>query len=56
MLASGDTYNNGDTGGESEHTLSVDELATHNHIQMAWVRGVTKSTNKLHFKYIEKEN
>ncbi|MDY4819835.1 MAG: hypothetical protein SO206_06340 [Bacilli bacterium] len=51
MLASGDTYNNGDTGGESEHTLSVDELATHNHIQMAWVRGNPGWPNKTYNYY-----
>lgn len=31
LLASGDTYTAGATGGEAEHTLSVDEIAAHDH-------------------------
>lgn len=31
LLASGDTYANGSTGGEPEHTLTVDELPAHGH-------------------------
>lgn len=31
LLASGDTYENGSTGGESEHVLTVDELPAHGH-------------------------
>lgn len=33
LLASGDTYNNGDTGGEATHTLTINEIPSHNHIQ-----------------------
>lgn len=31
LLACGDTYENGATGGEAEHTLTVDEMPSHNH-------------------------
>ena len=31
LLATGDTYEAGSTGGEAEHTLTVDELAYHAH-------------------------
>lgn len=31
LLAAGDTYSAGSTGGEATHTLTVDELATHSH-------------------------
>ena len=31
MLACGDTYAAGSTGGEAEHTLTVDEMPTHDH-------------------------
>lgn len=35
LLASGDTYTNGVTGGEATHTLTLDEMPTHNHRQFA---------------------
>lgn len=31
LLACGDTYSNGDTGGEAEHTLTVNEIPSHDH-------------------------
>ena len=31
LLAAGDTYTAGATGGEAEHTLTVDEMPSHNH-------------------------
>ena len=31
LLASGDTYTNGATGGEAEHTLTTDEMPSHTH-------------------------
>lgn len=31
LLACGDSYKSGQTGGEAEHTLTVDELPTHTH-------------------------
>lgn len=33
LLACGDTYANGATGGEAEHTLTVDEMPSHDHFQ-----------------------
>lgn len=31
LLACGDTYSNGSTGGEATHKLTVDEMPSHNH-------------------------
>ena len=31
LIGAGDTYSNGATGGEATHTLSVDEIPSHNH-------------------------
>ena len=31
LLACGDTYDNGDVGGEAEHTLTIDEMPKHTH-------------------------
>ena len=33
LLAAGDVYNAGDTGGEAEHTLITDEIPSHSHTQ-----------------------
>ncbi|MDD7755878.1 MAG: hypothetical protein PUJ51_15415 [Clostridiales bacterium] len=33
LLASGDTYHIGNTGGEATHTLTVNEIPSHNHRQ-----------------------
>ena len=33
LLASGDTYSNGATGGEAKHTLTKDEMPSHTHTQ-----------------------
>lgn len=33
LLSAGQTYNAGDTGGEAEHALTVDELPSHDHFQ-----------------------
>ena len=32
LLATGDTYNAGSTGGEAQHTLTVNEMPEHTHI------------------------
>ncbi len=31
LLGAGNTYSNGATGGEASHTLTVDEMPSHNH-------------------------
>ena len=33
ILAAGDTYAAGSTGGEAEHTLTVNEMPKHNHVE-----------------------
>ena len=43
LLAAGDTYAAGTTGGEAEHTLTVDEMPSHNH--SAHDIGVTTDAN-----------
>lgn len=35
LLTAGDTYTAGDTGGEATHTLTVDEIPSHAHEQLA---------------------
>lgn len=35
LLACGDNYNNGATGGEATHTLTTDEMPSHTHTQNA---------------------
>ena len=41
LLGAGDTYTNGDTGGEATHTLTVDEMPSHNHAFMSAGTGGT---------------
>lgn len=39
VLAAGDNYTSGATGGETTHTLTVDEMPRHNHREMYWGDG-----------------
>ena len=45
LLAAGDTYSNGTTGGESSHTLTVNEMPNHNHRVMDWTMIVSAGGN-----------
>lgn len=36
LLSAGDIYEGGSTGGEAEHTLTVDEMPSHNHSFARW--------------------
>lgn len=40
IVAVGNDYDLGDTGGESEHTLSIDEMPIHNHSYLEAVTGI----------------
>lgn len=48
MLACGDTYAAGSTGGETQHTLTVNEMPTHSHEVWAFAEN-TGSDNKWSF-------
>ena len=39
LLGAGDTYTNGNTGGEATHQLTVDEMPSHDH----WVKNENKT-------------
>lgn len=45
LLACGDTYKNGETGGEATHTLTIKEMPNHNHAQITGLSG----SQVLHF-------
>lgn len=48
LLACGDTYDGGSTGGEATHTLTIDEIPSHRHKASALARyTVTGSANAL---------
>ena len=47
LLASGDTYANGDTGGEATHILTVEEMPSHNHRQVA--EGINYTDPQVHY-------
>ena len=36
LLSAGDTYTSGDTGGEATHTLTINEIPSHNHQGLTW--------------------
>lgn len=43
LLAAGDTYANGSTGGEATHTLTVDEIPKHRHTSDSYMDGYAKT-------------
>ena len=44
LLSAGDTYSSGSEGGEATHTLTVEEMPSHNH--RLYVRGFDNSVSK----------
>lgn len=51
MLAAGDTYAAGSTGGEAQHTLSQDEMPTHRHSSDSFMNGYAGASTETD-KYI----
>lgn len=46
LLASGDTYENGSTGGEATHTLTVNEMPSHRHSRMTQPQGFAEQDTR----------
>lgn len=42
LLSAGDTYTSGDTGGEATHTLTINEMPSHNHQGITWYGDTTQ--------------
>ena len=47
LLAAGDTYAAGSTGGESSHTLTVDEMPSHAHNFDDYISGYPDTSNRI---------
>lgn len=47
LLSAGDSYNAGDVGGEATHTLTINEMPSHNHDVAVYQSGATEIANGL---------
>ena len=63
VIGAGGSYNVGNTGGESEHTLTVNEMPSHNHTftgnshtHSLNLEGLTTSSNGAHTHTFQSEN
>lgn len=45
-MAAGDSYTAGDTGGEANHTLTLDEMPNHRHLSNNYFFGFTQGEEK----------
>ena len=55
LLAAGSTYSAGSTGGEAEHTLTVDEMPSHSHTAHS-VRTTTSTTGPVAMRNVSLSN
>lgn len=55
LLSSGDAYMAGETGGEAEHTLTIEEMPSHTHIYKttAWVNKTGSIVDNNNSEYID---